>query len=228
LAKFFVKRTAAAPDRQDSQNDLQNLMAGGSSMKGFMGRIIKTYERVIRLALEHRIWLAAFALALIIVSYFSYKSLGSDLLPPFDEGGFVIDYIMLAGSSRQTTDEVIRRVEQIVSSVPEVESISRRTGLQLGLASVTEVNTGDISVKLKANRSRSTDEVVAEVRAAIEQQEPQLHVEFAHLLQDMIGDLTNAPQPIDIKLFSENPQALAQWAPRVADQIKTIPGLSMY
>ena len=48
---------------------------------------------------------------------------------------------------------------------PEVESTSRRTGLQLGLAAVTEPNTGDISVKLKDKRSRGIDEIISEVRA---------------------------------------------------------------
>jgi multidrug efflux pump subunit AcrB len=142
-----------------------------------------------------------------------------------DEGGFVLDYIMPAGSSLDATNRVIRHVEQIIRSIPEVESTSRRTGLQLGLAAVTEANTGDISVKLKSKRSRSTDDVISEVRANVEQQEPALHVEFVEVLQDMIGDLTSAPQPVDIKLFSEDPQLLRQWAPKVANKIKSISGV---
>jgi multidrug efflux pump subunit AcrB len=142
-----------------------------------------------------------------------------------DEGGFVLDYIMPAGSSLDATNRVIQHVEQIIRSIPEVESTSRRTGLQLGLAAVTEANTGDISVKLKSKRSRSTDDVISEVRANVEQQEPALHVEFVEVLQDMIGDLTSAPQPVDIKLFSEDPQLLRQWAPKVANKIKSISGV---
>ncbi len=66
-----------------------------------------------------------------------------------DEGGFIVDYIMPAGSSLRDTNRVISHVEKILRNTPEVESTSRRTGLQLGLAAVTEANTGDISVKLK-------------------------------------------------------------------------------
>ena len=84
-----------------------------------------------------------------------------------DEGGFVLDYVMPPGSSLQETNRVISHVEQIVRSVPEVESTSRRTGLQLGLAAVTEPNTGDISVKLKDKRSRGIDEIISEVRAKV-------------------------------------------------------------
>ena len=87
---------------------------------------------------------------LIVVSFFCYSALGSDLLPAMDEGGFILDYLMPAGSSLADTNRVLVGVEKILHSIPEVESTSRRTGLQLGLATVTEANTGDISVKLKA------------------------------------------------------------------------------
>ncbi len=72
-----------------------------------------------------------------------------------DEGGFIVDYIMPAGSSLAETNRVVTHIEKILLATPEVESESRRTGLQLGLAQVTEANTGDISVKLKRNRKRS-------------------------------------------------------------------------
>src|SRR5205085_1488842 len=86
-------------------------------------------------------------------------TVGMDLLPEMDEGGFIVDYIMPAGSSLEETNNVLTTVEQILRSTPEVENTSRRTGLQLGLAAVTEANTGDIAVKLKRKRSRAGDEV---------------------------------------------------------------------
>ena len=116
-------------------------------------------------------------------------------------------------------------MEKILKATPEVENTSRRTGLQLGLAQVTEANTGDISVKLKGNRKRSVDEVIADVRAKIRRAEPVLDVEFPQLLQDMIGDLTSAPEPVVIKLFSQDPDLLEKWAASVGDTIKKIPGV---
>src|SRR5436309_11304890 len=142
-----------------------------------------------------------------------------------DEGGFIIDYIMPAGSSLEETNRVITHVESILRKTPEVESTSRRTGLQLGLAAVTEANTGDIAVKLKRDRDRPGDEVIAEVREKLTRQVPMLDVEFVQLLQDMIGDLTSAPEPIAIKLFSPDAALLRQWAPRVGDSIKKIKGV---
>jgi CzcA family heavy metal efflux pump len=188
-------------------------------------RTIRVYERVLRSILEHPLVFAALSLAVIAGSYLCYRALGSDLLPAMDEGGFIVDYIMPAGSSLEDTNRVVSTVERILRETPEVESTSRRTGLQLGLAAVTEANRGDISVKLKQKRDRSAEEVVAEVRAKVAKQVPMLDVEYPQLLQDMIGDLSNAPEPILIKLFSQDPMVLREWAPKVADAIKKIPGV---
>ena len=191
-----------------------------ASLKGgVFEHILKFYERWMRRALEHPVWLAGLCIILIGVSYVCYISLGSDLLPAMDEGGFILDYVMPAGSSLQETTRVLNHVEQIVRSVPEVESTSRRTGLQLGLAAVTEPNTGDISVKLKDKRSRNIDEVISDIRAQVVKGEPALDVEFVQVLQDMIADLTGAPQPVVVKLFCPDPDMLATWAPKVADAL---------
>lgn len=189
---------------------------------GWFGRILKFYERWVRRVLEHPGWMALLCGIFIVISYISYKSLGTDLLPFMDEGGFIIDYVMPPGSSLEETNRVISHVGQILKAVPEVASTSRRTGEQLGLAAVTEANTGDISVKLKSNRSRGIEEIMGDVRAKIREQEPVLDVDFHQVLEDMIGDLTGAPQPIQIILFSPDADLLAQWAPRVANAISGI------
>jgi multidrug efflux pump subunit AcrB len=97
--------------------------------------------------------------------------------------------------------------------------------MQLGLAAVTEANTGDISVKLKDQRRRGVDEIIADARAQFAQKEPAIDVEFAQSLQDMIGDLTGAPEPIEIKLFSQDAGLLQQWAPKVANALRKINGV---
>ncbi len=191
--------------------------------EGEPSRVMRIYERVLRGSLAHPVLLVLFSIVLIAASYFCFNALGSDLLPGMDEGGFVLDYIMPAGSSLQETNRVVTEVERILRATPEVESTSRRTGMQLGLAQVTEANTGDITVKLKSKRDRSGEEVIADVRAKITKQEPMLQIEFVQWLQDMIGDLTSAPEPVAIKLFSQDPALLRTWAPQVADAIKKIP-----
>jgi len=192
---------------------------------GFMGRLTGAYARIIQSALARPWYLGLGCAALIAIAFLCYRSLGSDLLPSMDEGGFVFDYLMPAGASLEDTNRVLLGVEKIIHSVPEVESTSRRTGLQLGLATVTEANNGDISVKLKSNRDRGVDEIMADIRDKVNKQYPQLDTDFHQVLEDMIGDLTSSPDPIEIKLFSENVDLLKAWAPKVGDAIKTIPAV---
>ncbi len=189
---------------------------------GILGRLVRFYERAMNATLARPLLTAVLALLLIVISVICYRSLGSDLLPAMDEGGFVLDYLMPAGASLSDTNRVLAGVEQILHGIPEVQSTSRRTGLQLGLATVTEANTGDISVLLKSNRSRGVDDIISEVREKVNAQFPQLDTDFHQVLEDMIGDLTSSPNPIEIKLFSENYALLKVWAPKVADAIKTI------
>ena len=186
-------------------------------------RISNFYAGAIKFALARPIVIGIASLALVGVSVLCYQSLGSDLLPTMDEGSFILDYLMPAGSSLADTNQVLVEVEKILRSIPEVESTSRRTGLQLGLATVTEANTGDFSVKLKRDRHRGVEEVIADAREQVNKRFPQLDTDFIQILQDQIGDLTGSPEPIRIKLFSENLELLQQWAPKVAEAIKTIP-----
>jgi CzcA family heavy metal efflux pump len=229
LSQYFIRGRGGEDEAANGESDAfsaERLMAAEEvTMRGTFGRIVGFYEHWLRRALDRPLWLLGLSLVLIVASYACYKGLGSDLLPEMDEGGFVLDYIMPAGSSLQETNRVITHVEQMLRAIPEVQSTSRRTGLQLGLAAVTEANTGDISVKLKEDRSRDIEEIIAQARSEIAQQEPALDVEFIQQLQDMIGDLTSAPEPIQIKLFSPDAALLQQWAPKVADAIQKIPGV---
>jgi CzcA family heavy metal efflux pump len=190
-----------------------------------MATIIRAHRRVLNWSLAKPLWLGGICVLLVLGTWAGYQALGSDLLPEMDEGGFILDYIMPAGSSLSETNRVMDHVERILREAPEVESTSRRTGMQLGLAAVTEANTGDISVKLKAKRSRGIDDVIADVRAQIKATEPELDIEFTQVLQDMIGDLSNAPEPIQIKLFANDPALLEQLGPRLGDAIGKIPGV---
>ncbi|WP_263409523.1 efflux RND transporter permease subunit [Terriglobus tenax] len=191
----------------------------------FMTWVLAWHEKGLSLALARPFILLGVCAVLVVGTYFGYQSLGSDLLPSMDEGGFILDYIMPAGSSLTETNRVLSHVDQVLHAMPEVESTSLRTGLQMGLAAVTEANRGDFTVKLKAKRSRGIDEIIADARSQLKKTEPELDVEFVQVLQDMINDLSNAPEPIQIKLFANDPALLSELAPRVGDAISKIPGV---
>jgi len=191
----------------------------------FIMRLTAWHHTALGWSLRRPLWLGLICAGLALASYFAYRGLGSDLLPEMDEGGFILDYVMPAGSSLESTGKVLDQVEKILRATPEVESTSRRTGLQMGFAAVTEANTGDITVKLKNKRSRGIDEVISDVRRQIKSTEPELDVEFTQVLQDNIGDLSNAPEPIQIKLFAPDAEELSQIAPRVGVEIGKIDGV---
>jgi CzcA family heavy metal efflux pump len=229
LSLYFIGRRSKSSETSSSEPEEEFisrlLEAEDAHLSGFFQKVVSFHEHWLLRAIARPMWLALLSVALIVVSYVCYRFSGSDLLPEMDEGGFVVDYIMPAGSSLAETNRVISHIEQILHETPAVEGTSRRTGLQLGLAAVTEANTGDISVKLKDKRDRAIDEVIADVRAEIKQKEPAVEVEFVQVLQDMIGDLTSAPEPIQIKLFAQDPKVLEETAPKVADAIAKIHGV---
>jgi CzcA family heavy metal efflux pump len=232
LSHFFIAEReheavgdAALSAENEAEMSGRLLKADEKSLEGSFGSIIRWYERCLLAALRRPLWLLAGSLLLIVASAVCYRFIGSDMLPEMDEGALVVDYLMPPGSSLAETNRVVSHLEQILLAMPEVESMSRRSGLQLGLAAVTEANRGDISVKLKAKRRRGVDEVIADARAQFAKSEPAVDVEFAQSLQDMIGDLTGSPEPIEIKLFARDPELLQQWAPRVADAIKNVAGV---
>ncbi len=234
LSQYFVRRKPqpAGPEASSGSGEIPGTRSASALLASeeahsskFFGRIVNVYERVMKGILRRPLILAAASLAVVVLAFVCYQFLGTDLLPEMDEGAFILDYFTPPGSSLAESDRILQHIEQILRATPEVENTSRRTGLQLGLAAVTEANRGDFTVKLKPNRSRGIDEVIEDVRSRVNRAEPAADVEFVQVLQDMIGDLSNEPEPIVIKLYSEDPQTLAATAPRVAAAISKLPGI---
>jgi CzcA family heavy metal efflux pump len=196
----------------------------GDEHGSFLSRLIGAYERVLKLALVHRTAVLILIGVLFMVSYGLYRALGSEFLPEFDEGAFILDYVAPPGASLAETDRMLQHVERLLKETPDVESFSRRTGMQLGLAGVTEPNTGDFAVKLR-DKHRAGDEVISELRRKIESSEPALRVEFIGILGDLIGDLANSPSPVEIRLYSEDTVALQRTAKQIAASIAKVKGV---
>lgn len=190
----------------------------------FLSLVVRPYEWLLRFSLKNK-WLIIAASGIILIgSYVLYNQLGSEFLPTFDEGAFVLDYHSPPGTSLAETDRLLRHAEQILQDTPEIESYARRTGLQIGL-SITEPNRGDYMVKLKANHARPTDEVIDKIRKKIEGSEPALQIEFVGILGDLIGDLTSSPSPIEIRLFGEDKKVLQETATKVEESIQNVSGV---
>jgi CzcA family heavy metal efflux pump len=227
LSLYLVRRKDAAGGTTSSEGpDMVALLAAEEAhLSGFFGRFVEFYARTMQSVLKRPWTLAGSSVAIVVLSIVCFKLLGTDLLPEMDEGGFILDYFTPPGSSLEESNRILLRLEEILRSTKEVENTSRRTGLQLGPAAVTEANNGDFTVKLKQDRDRGIDEVIAGVRSEIEASEPGIKVEFVQLLQDMIGDLTSQPEPVVIKLFAQDGKLLNETAPKVADAIGKIHGV---
>jgi len=224
--KDSAKKSDAAENAGTENVDPAALLAAEEAhLSGFFGRIVNFYTRFMQRVLHHPFLLLGSSIVIILLTGLCYHFLETDLLPAMDEGGFILDYFTPPGSSLTESDRILQRMEAILKETPEVENTSRRTGLQLGLAAVTEANRGDFTVRLKAKRKRNIDQIMNDVRDEIKKTEPAADVEFVQVLQDMIGDLSNEPEPVVIKLYSQDPQSLLQTAPKVAEAIGKVPGV---
>ena len=231
LSQYFLrdKRKDSSPDQPAATGNLDPaaLLAAEEAQLsgGLFGRIINFYARQMKAVIHRPFLLIASSVVIIFLTAGCYHFLETDLLPAMDEGGFILDYYTPPGSSLTESERILQHMERILKNTKEVENTSRRTGLQLGLAAVTEANRGDFTVRLKSKRDRGIDEVMNDVRGEIKKVEPAADIEFVQVLQDMIGDLSNEPEPVVIKLYSQDPQLLLQSAPRVADAIGKVPGV---
>jgi CzcA family heavy metal efflux pump len=165
----------------------------------------------------------ALIIGLIIAIILIYPNLETGFLPEMDEGGIVMDYTSPPGTSLAETDRMLQSVEKEIVKVPEVQAYSRRTGTQMGFF-ITEPNTGDYLIQLKKNRTRSTDEVIADIRQRVESTQPALRIDLGQVIGDMLGDLMASVQPIEVKIFGNDENTLHQLSRQVADVVSNVKG----
>jgi CzcA family heavy metal efflux pump len=198
--------------------------ATGDEAGFLLKRVLRIYEAAVRWALRHA-WLTMLGCAVTFAAgVLIFRQLETGFLPDFDEGGFVMDYTAVPGTSLAETSRVLDEAEQSIRTNADVEGYSRRLGTQLG-PFITEPYVGDYLIKLKANRKHSTEEVLAGMRHDFNQRFPMVRWDFHGYLDDLIGDLQMAPDPIQINMFSPDMNWLEKTAPRVEDEIKKIPGV---
>ncbi len=182
------------------------------------------YERAMRRLLRRPVVIIPAGAIILAATVLLYQQVGNDFMPDMDEGTFVLDYATPPGTSISETNRMLMNIEHMLLTIPEVECYSRRTGVELGFF-LTEPNTGDFVVKLKKERSRSVQEVMAEVRNRSESMEPAVRVEFGQLMMDVIGDLTNTPSPVEIKLFGDDGALLHAKAREMKAIVEKVPGV---
>ena len=164
-----------------------------------------------------------FVAGLIVAVVFILPRLETGFLPEMNEGSIVLDYASPPGTSLEETDRMLREVEKIIKTIPEVTAYSRRTGTQMGFF-ITEPNTGDYLIQLNAKRNRTTDEVISAIRAKVEASQPALRIDFGQVITDMLGDLMTSVQPIEVKVFGDDQQKLQELSKQIADAVSAVKG----
>jgi len=190
------------------------------------GRLDDIYARTLKPMIGRPILALALAVVLAIAGGLLYFSVGSGFLPRADEGGFVVDYLTPAGTALEETDRQLKKVEEVLLKTPEVAAIQRRTGSELGLFA-TPQNSGDVLVRLKPRnqRDRSSEEIITDLRDKLAEAAPGMEIEFVQLLQDMLGDLEGNPTPIEVKIFGDDAEVLAELGDKVEEMLGKVEGL---
>jgi CzcA family heavy metal efflux pump len=189
------------------------------------GRIMRRYRGTLEAVVGRPVLAVIGVVVLAAVGGLAFVSIGSGFIPKIDEGGFILDYIAPPGMSLTETDRLMRQIEGIIRATPDVDTYSRRTGVQLG-GGLTEPNTGDFFIRLKRSGRRPIEAVMDEVRGKVEAGVPGVQIETAQLMEDLIGDLTAVPQPIEVKLYGDDVALLQKAAPGVAEAIGKVSGVT--
>ncbi|MEO8274843.1 MAG: efflux RND transporter permease subunit [Thermoanaerobaculia bacterium] len=184
------------------------------------------YVRSLRAFLLRPFWVAACVVGLVLAGGLLLATSPTGFLPEMDEGGFVIDYLTPPGTALAETDRQVQALETVLAHTPEVAAMSRRTGSELGLFA-TEPNKGDILVRLvpRSDRELEAEEIIAALRPRLAAAAPGLDLQFLELLQDMIGDLEGETSPIEVKVFGDDPTALAKTGEELSRRMKNVPGI---
>lgn len=171
--------------------------------------------------------LVAFLLIIIFISgaWFSFGKLETGFLPDLDEGTIVLDYFMPPGTSLQETDRVLTEIEKIIIAHPDVETYSRRTGIRMAFSTVPQ-NFGDYSIQLKQHRSKTTVDVIDDLRKEISAKQPVLHISFGQRIADLLGDLMSTPSPIEVKFFGDDYTQLQNITKQAEEIIGNIQGIA--
>jgi CzcA family heavy metal efflux pump len=171
-----------------------------------------------------RPWLSlSFVLILVLSIILILPKIETGFLPEMDEGSIVLDYWSPPGTSLEETDRILREVEKIIVTIPEVETYSRRTGTEMGFF-ITEPNSGDYLIQLKRKRKRSTEEVIEDIRARVEATQPALQIDFGQVFGDMLGDLMASVQPIEVKVFGNDRKKLEEFSKEIAGIVEEVQG----
>ena len=188
----------------------------------FLKRI---YTRALDWTLRHHRLVLGGTVAMFVVAVVAFLGLGRSFLPPFNEGSFTINVSTLPGISLEGSDQIGRRAEELLLSIPEVQTVGRKTGRAELDEHALGVNTSEIEVPFVLG-DRSKDEVVAEVREKLSTL-PGVNIEVGAPISHRIDAMLSGTRAcIAIKLFGSDLNTMFLLGNRIKAAIEGVEGIA--
>ena len=183
------------------------------------------YKTALEWALRRKRLVLGSLAALLAVALGLFFSLGRSFLPAFNEGSFTINVSTLPGISLEESDDIGRRTEELLLSVPEIQTVARKTGRAELDEHALGVNTSEIEAPFELGK-RSKDEVLAEIRAKLKTL-PGVNVEIGQPISHRIDAMLSGTQAnIAIKLFGTDLNRMFGIGNRIKAEIQGVEGIA--
>lgn len=215
-----------AKDSSESPASPSRNTNGANSGDSAVARTLKkAYGSLLEKALHHKRAVLGCTIALFAVALGLFFTLGRSFLPPFNEGSFTINVSSLPGISLEESDAIGRRAEELLLTIPEIQTVARKTGRAELDEHALGVNTSEIEAPFEL-KDRPRSEVVAEVReklgsivgANIEIGQP-----ISHRIDAM---LSGTKANIAIKLFGDDLNRMFALGNEIKDKIQDVEGVA--
>ena len=184
----------------------------------------KIYNVALEWVLRHKKLTLGSVAALFAVALALFCSFGSSFLPAFNEGSFTINVSTLPGVSLEESDNVGRRAEMLLLSVPEIKTVARKTGRAELDEHALGANVSEIEAPFELS-DRPKKAVVEEIRHKLGTL-PGVNVEIGQPISHRIDAMLSGTRAnIAIKLFGTDLNKMFEIGNKIKTEISAIPGV---
>ena len=183
------------------------------------------YTRMLSWTLRHRWPVLSATAALLVVALVAFFGLGRSFLPPFNEGSFTINVATLPGISLEESDKIGRRAEELLLTIPEIQTVGRKTGRAELDEHALGVNVSEIEAPFELT-GRSKDELIAEVREKLGTL-PGVNVEVGAPISHRIDAMLSGTRAsIAVKVFGTDLNEMYQIGNRIKAAVEGVEGVA--
>ena len=185
----------------------------------------KGYTRLLSWTLRHRWPVLGSTAALLVVALVAFIGLGRSFLPPFNEGSFTINVATLPGISLEESDKIGRRAEELLLTIPEIQTVGRKTGRAELDEHALGVNVSEIEAPFEL-ADRSKDELIAEVREKLGTL-PGVNVEVGAPISHRIDAMLSGTRAsIAVKIFGTDLNEMYRIGNRIKAAVEGVEGIA--